>query len=226
MPGCDLVGHRGHTSTIPARGEEPHRGRIHPWRPQLGHGLDDSALPVGSGQTGRWHLARSLSWADSREMVDCMPYDYLDMSDTVAEAVVAGSGEWREGAKQGPPAICVITRFGLRHPLLLIPTYLDYRRTVRSARKLRGFLRATFVIEPPRTCYSVSYWTSASAGSQMWSDVPYHVHASRRIFPRLRQTESGRVELWSTRWRLDALSQNLDWPGFDLEALIRAGRSA
>lgn len=36
--------------------------------------------------------------------------------------------------------ICVLTRFGLRNPLYLLPTWLDYRRTLKEAQMILGFL--------------------------------------------------------------------------------------
>ncbi|MGH2558839.1 MAG: hypothetical protein ACRDJH_07225, partial [Thermomicrobiales bacterium] len=60
------------------------------------------------------------------------------------------------------PLICVITRFGLRSPIHLLLSYLDYRRVVKEAARGQtpGLLRSAFLIENLTTCYSVSIWAT------------------------------------------------------------------
>jgi hypothetical protein len=66
----------------------------------------------------------------------------------------------REVARGGPPpmaaAVCVVTRFGLRSPLDLIETYLDFLRIRREVGRLPGLLRVSFLIGGMRTCFTVS----------------------------------------------------------------------
>jgi hypothetical protein len=118
------------------------------------------------------------------------------------------------------PIICVMTRFGLRSPLALLPTYLAYRRTVKQAIKTPGLLRSAFLLESPTICYSLSIWSSSAAIPVFGTNVPHHVDAARSIFGRLVWNKQRGPELWSTKWRLTTVSNNLNWEDFDLRAVI------
>lgn len=118
------------------------------------------------------------------------------------------------------PIVCVITRFGLRSAHFLLPTYLDYWRVVREAAHTPGLLRSALLVENPTTVYSLSIWASSEAIPQFGTNVPYHVHAARSVFGRLPKNQSGRPEIWSTKWRLDSVSNNLAWAGFNLKQEI------
>ncbi len=120
------------------------------------------------------------------------------------------------------PVVCVITRFGLRSPLQLVPTYLDYRRVVREAQATGtpGLLRSSFLVENLRTCYSVSIWAKDDAIPWFGSNVPRHVEAARRVFGRVGFRPGRGPEIWSTKWRLASVSNNLNWGDFDLRELI------
>lgn len=117
------------------------------------------------------------------------------------------------------PAVCVITRFGLRSPRHLLPTYLDYRRVAADARAEEGLLRAAFLVEDPSTCYSLSIWEHDDRISG-WRNDRSHVEAARRIFGRLRVDLDRGPEIWSTKWRLMSVSHNLTWPEFPFDAYI------
>ena len=120
------------------------------------------------------------------------------------------------------PIICAMTRFGLRSARHLVPTYLDYRQVVRGAQtsETPGLLRSVFLVENPTTCFSVSLWSHLDAISYFGTNVPFHVDAARRIFGRLAFDESRGVELWSTKWRLVSVSNNLKWDDFDLRSML------
>jgi hypothetical protein len=120
------------------------------------------------------------------------------------------------------PITCVITRFGLRSARYLLPTYLDYRRVVKEAAQAQapGLLRSAFLIENPTTCYSVSIWSSRAAIPIFGTRVPYHVSAARRVFGRVRVSKSRGPEIWSAKWRLTSVSNNLNWDDLDLRTLI------
>lgn len=118
------------------------------------------------------------------------------------------------------PILCVLTRFGLRSPIFLLPTYLDYRRTLKKARGTPGLLRAAFLIENPTTCYSLSIWSKWDDIPVFGTNVPIHVDAARRVFGRLLMSNHGGPELWSTKWRLSTVSNNLNWEEFDLRAAV------
>lgn len=118
--------------------------------------------------------------------------------------------------------VCVITRFGLRSPRFLLPTYLDYRRVVRQAKATRtpGLLRSAFVIENLRTCYSISFWEDSAAIPWFGTNVPLHVTAANRVFGRVAFCRTRGPEIWSAKWQLASVSNNLNWEDFDLRALI------
>lgn len=115
------------------------------------------------------------------------------------------------------PVYCVLTRFGLRGTLQLLPTYRDYTSLARQARAgaISGLLQCAFLVENPRTCYSLSLWSSPPFFS---ADMPAHVVAARRVFGRLRFDPERGPELWSTQWKLTTVTNNLNWEGFDLRA--------
>ena len=120
------------------------------------------------------------------------------------------------------PIICVVTRFGLRSARHLIPTYLEYRRIMREVAQTRtpGLLRSAFLIEPPRTCFSLSIWAGEEAIPHFGTNVISHVEAGNAVFGRLAVAEDGEPEIWSTRWQLTSVSNNLNWEGLNLRELI------
>ena len=121
------------------------------------------------------------------------------------------------------PIYCVITRFGLRSPRALLPTILDYRHVATQASRTRtpGLVRSAFLIEDARTCFSLSIWTPWEAIRWFGTNVPIHVDAARKVFSRLAFTPERGPELWSTKWRLASISNNLNWGQFDLRKLVR-----
>lgn len=122
------------------------------------------------------------------------------------------------------PMVCVITRFGLRGIWQLWATYWDYRRVVRQAHATHtpGLLRSAFLIENLRTCYTLSIWADPGDIPHFGANVPEHVMAGNRCFGRLAFHPGRGPELWSTKWRLASVSNNLNWEDFDLRALIRS----
>lgn len=119
---------------------------------------------------------------------------------------------------------CALTRFGLRGSRQLLPTYLDYTSLAKQARggDVPGLLQCAFLVENPRTCYSLSLWSSPPFFS---AEMPAHVSAARRIFGRLRFDPEQGPELWSTQWKLATVTNNLNWEGFDLRrALASTGQ--
>lgn len=120
--------------------------------------------------------------------------------------------------------MCVLTRFGLRSSADLLPTYRDYRRVVRQARELApGLLETAFLIGGPSACFSLSFWRNAQAIPQFGTDVDQHVIAGNNVMRRLARAAGDRPELWSTKWRLVEVSNNLDWgSNFDLRQILVA----
>jgi hypothetical protein len=120
------------------------------------------------------------------------------------------------------PITCVISRFGLRHAGGLVPSYRDYRRVVREAERSRtpGLLRSAFLFEDLTTWFGLSFWSEPNAIAHFGTNVPGHVDAARRGFGRLAYDPARGPELWSTKWRLVSVSNNLAWDDFDLRGII------
>lgn len=127
----------------------------------------------------------------------------------------------RDGA-----AVCVMTRFRVRRPWDVVRAYFEYRRVARDARAAVGdsLIHTVFLVENLRTCYSLSIWRDEAAIGQFGTQVPRHVSAAGRIFPRLARTDDGNPELWATRWRLMRLSNNRNWRESGLDELISDSR--
>lgn len=120
------------------------------------------------------------------------------------------------------PITCVITRFGLRSIRYLLPTYFDYRHITADveATHTRGLLRSAFLIENPTTCYSLSLWNSWENIPRFGTNIPFHINAARKAFGRVSFQEDYGPEVWSTKWRLMSVSNNLNWGDFNLRELI------
>jgi hypothetical protein len=118
------------------------------------------------------------------------------------------------------PIVCSITRFRLRRARHLLPAYREYQKVVHEARLAQtpGLLRAAFLVENPVTWYSLSIWSDRNAIAHFGTNVPRHVDAARTFFPRL--VFQPAPELWSTKWRLDSVSNNLNWGDFDMRGAI------
>jgi hypothetical protein len=120
------------------------------------------------------------------------------------------------------PIVCVITRFGLSSMQYLIPTYFDYRHIIADTKATQtpGLLRSAFLIENPTTCYSLSLWTGLDDIPHFGTNIPYHINAARRAFRRVSFQKDRGPEVWSTKWRLMSVSNNLNWGDFDFRELI------
>lgn len=121
---------------------------------------------------------------------------------------------------------CVVTRFGLRSPRFLVRSFREYREVAGLARQsgVPRLLRSAFLVENPTTWYSFSIWRGAPALS---AELPEHVAAARRSFGWLRIDPDLGPELWSTKWSLQSVTNNLHWDGFDLRSvLVDEGREA
>lgn len=118
------------------------------------------------------------------------------------------------------PVVCVLTRFRVRSPLHVLLSYLDYRRVARDAAPTPGLLRTAFLVEDPRTWYSLSIWRDRDCIPEFGTRVLSHVLAAHRVFGRFSMDERHRPELWSAKWRIESVSNNLSWGAFDLRAMI------
>lgn len=125
------------------------------------------------------------------------------------------------------PVVCVLTRFGLRNRTDLLSTYRDYKRIVGDIRdsQLPGLFRSAFLVENLTTCHVASVWESYEAIPRFGTAIPSHVKAAGRVFGRCRRGANGGPELWSTKWRLISVSNNLNWSDFDLRGHLVASRA-
>jgi len=113
---------------------------------------------------------------------------------------------------------CVLTRFRLRSIISLPLFYLAFHRVRRHA-TVPGLIKAAFLIESPRICYTLSLWADDQA-IMRFSERAIHVATANWSLAHLYRRDLQRVELWSTQWRLHALSNNLNWDEVDLRAVI------
>jgi hypothetical protein len=114
---------------------------------------------------------------------------------------------------------CVVTRFGLRSPRFLLRSFREYREVARLASQagVPRLLRSAFLVENSTTWYSFSIWRGAPALS---AELPEHVDVARRSFGWLRIDPDLGPELWSTKWNLLSVTNNLHWDGFDLRQVL------
>lgn len=120
------------------------------------------------------------------------------------------------------PIVCNITRFGLRGARFLPSTYRDFRRVVRAAgaSETPGLLRCVFLVENPTTAYSLSIWQDYDAIGHFGTNVPSHAEVAGHVFRRLAFEPDRGPELWSTKWRLMSVTNNLNWEDLDLRRVI------
>lgn len=125
---------------------------------------------------------------------------------------------WRRAASQSgyelveSPAICVLTRVRLRSPLALPGMWLHYRRVSTATQKITGLMQTAFLIEDPCTFVILSLWSDEDAFLTFGTHTRSHLRAVRAALGSAARTP--RVEIWSTEWKLRAISHNIDWNGF------------
>jgi hypothetical protein len=115
---------------------------------------------------------------------------------------------------------CVLTRFQLRSFWSLIPFYLSFLRVRRAAHDVGGLLKAVFLIESLRTCYTLSLWRD-DCSIVDFGRVRAHVKAANSAFGPTYRKDLNRAEIWSAQFRLWAIScHNLNWEGLDLQTIL------
>lgn len=115
--------------------------------------------------------------------------------------------------------MCVVTRFGLRSPRYLLRSYREYRRVLQASRSAQtaSLLQSSFLPESATSWLSFSIWSGPPAFS---AHVPEHVEAARASFGWLRTNAQLEPELWSTKWKLVSVTNNLSWADFDLREFL------
>ncbi len=121
----------------------------------------------------------------------------------------------------GGTVSCVLTRFHLRSALWLPLFFLAFRRVYRQAREtVPGLIKAVFLVEGTKTCYTLSLWRDDRAIIDFGTRVHAHVSAANWAFARTFRKDLGQPEIWSVQWRLWAVSHNLNWDGMDLREVL------
>jgi hypothetical protein len=139
---------------------------------------------------------------------------------TLDEASVSGAGYERVDTS----VACVITRFQLRSVLDLFRLFHMYRRVRRDARqRCSGLLHAAFLVEGLRTIYSLTLWRDEAAIVQFGTVVDSHIRVAGHGLRATFRPDVGRPEIWSTQWKLSAVSENLNWEGVDVRPLVTPG---
>jgi heme-degrading monooxygenase HmoA len=102
--------------------------------------------------------------------------------------------------------ICVMTRFRLNHVWHLVSMYRALRSMRADLDAAPGLVRHAFLVEAPRTCYTLSIWESEAA-LERFINMRSHIAALRRARRWCR-------DIWSGYWPLAAVSRSAQqWPG-------------
>ncbi|TMC03318.1 MAG: hypothetical protein E6J41_27870 [Chloroflexi bacterium] len=129
----------------------------------------------------------------------------------------SGAGYERVGSE----VTCVITRFQLRSVWDLLRLHRLYRQVRRDARqRCSGLLHAGFLVEGPRTFYSFTLWRDDAAILEFGTVVQSHIRIAGRGLRATFRADVERPEIWSTQWKLTAVSENLNWEEVDVRSLV------
>lgn len=134
-----------------------------------------------------------------------------------ADSPVSGAGFERVDGT----LTCVLTRFQVRSIWHLFRFYRQFRRVRTEARKIGGLLHAGFLIEGPRTCFTFSVWEDEGAIVDFGGRVTSHVRVAGEAFGATYDRRKGAPQICSTQWRIEAVSNNLEWQGVDLASRVQ-----
>src|SRR2546426_11938236 len=96
-----------------------------------------------------------------------------------------------------------------------------FRRVRRQAMATTpGLIKAVFLVEGPRTCYTLSLWTDDNAIVDFGTRVTSHIGSANWAIVHVFRNDLHRPEIWSVQWRLWAISHNLNWEGVDLREVL------
>lgn len=118
---------------------------------------------------------------------------------------------------------CVLTRFCTPSFWSVPKFYFAFRRVRKQALATTpGLIKAVFLVEGLRTCYTLSLWTDDNAIVDFGTRVMSHVATANWAIAHMLRKTRQRTEIWSVHWRLWAIGHNLNWKGVDLrEVLMR-----
>lgn len=108
--------------------------------------------------------------------------------------------------------LCVLTRIKVRRPWTVVRMWRLFHQVQAQSRRVSGLWTTRFLLEGPRTFLILSIWQGDWGFLDFGTDVTAHPPAVREA---LRHAAGGRqLEVWSTEWRLHAVSNNINWDGF------------
>lgn len=102
------------------------------------------------------------------------------------------------------PLYCALTRVRLHRFWSLPSMLLLYYRVQREARQIPHLKKSAFLLEPPRTLFILSIWEGEEGFLRFGTIADSHPTAVRNSMFRA-------TEIWSTEWRIWAVSNNLNW---------------
>jgi hypothetical protein len=121
----------------------------------------------------------------------------------------------------GGTVSCVLTRFRTPSFWFLPRFYFAFRRVRKQALATTpGLIKTVFLVEGPRTYYTLSLWTDDNAIVDFGTRVTSHVGTANWAIAHMIRNNSRRPEIWSVHWRLWAISDNLNWKGVDLRKVL------
>lgn len=119
---------------------------------------------------------------------------------------------------------CVLTRVHLRRPWTMLRMWWLYRQVRVQSRDVPGLRVMRFLVEAPSTFVILSIWDDDASFLDFGTVVTSHPPAVREA---LRRSAGGRqLEVWSTEWRLHAVSNNIEWEEFKSWAVDRTAPTA
>jgi hypothetical protein len=87
-----------------------------------------------------------------------------------------------------------------------------FNRVRNEARRVAGLHQMVFLIEDWRTFVLLSLWSDERAFLEFGTNIGTHLPAVRMALGSARRDR--RAEVWSTEWKLRAISHNINWGDF------------
>lgn len=115
---------------------------------------------------------------------------------------------------------CVLSRFHLTSFWSLFRFYLAFREIRRNSRNIEGLLHSVFLLEDPRTFYTLSFWRYDWAIAEFGS-VRSHIGAANAALAATYDKHLQRSVIWSAQFRLWGVSRhNYIWDKLDLPSIL------
>lgn len=108
------------------------------------------------------------------------------------------------------PFFCTITRIRLRSVWSLPAMFWRFRRVRREAKQVGQLKRAAFLVADARTFFILAVWQGEEGLLRFGTIAASHVDAVRQATSHV-AAMGDRMEIWSTEWRIRAVSNNLTW---------------